>query len=121
MGVTSQRLHRRKLAEAQGRAASPAASSLPPFIPRAQHERAVSDARRGYVPASALERANAELVALRQHVAEIEASNAKLAAGVTTEIEQANAEGGTAGGEQPPAETSEDEQPKARSGKGSRK
>lgn len=130
MGITSQRLHRRKVAEARGQSAAPAVASLPPLISREHHQRAIADARRGYVPRSELDQANAELTALREHVAEIEASNAKLSEQLVprSELDQASADGGSGGGEQPAADaptespaSSEEPKPEEPKGKGGKK
>lgn len=69
MGLTSQRLHRRKLAERQGRTASPAVHQ-PALIPRVQHERALQELTRSHE--QKLSQAEARIV-------ELEESNARLA------------------------------------------
>lgn len=67
MGISAQRLHRRKAAGAVEPAVAPA---LPPLIPREQHQRALQELRRGY---------ELKLGAAEARIAELEESNARLA------------------------------------------
>jgi hypothetical protein len=125
MGISAQRLHRRKLAEAQGRPATPAAPALPALIPREQHQRALQELTRSYerkLGAAGLTPGERE--ELEQLRRDIEAAKTEWQPmldeleRVRTELEQAQAhirdleatsgsgdlegaEGGTAGGEQP--------------------
>lgn len=139
MGITSQRLHRRKLAERQGRVASPVVPAGPALITREQHERALQELTRSYerkLGAASLaldereefERLKAELEQAQAHIRDLEESNAKLAGELAGAAEVEGAEGGTAGGEQPSTENTAEpaaEEPKPPSdepkGKGSKR